>query len=39
MVVTGFCNEHSFLTEDESSNNLRAISVKADIQVIEMIQI
>lgn len=39
MVITGFCNEHLFLTEEESSNNLSTISVKVDIQVIEMIQI
>lgn len=39
MVITGFCNEHLFLTEEESSNNLRTISVQVDIQVIEMTQI
>lgn len=39
MVITGFCNEHLFLTEEENSNNLSTISVQVDIQVIEMIQI
>lgn len=39
MVITGFCNEHLFLTEEDSSNDLSTISVKVDIQVIKMIQI